>query len=131
MRTSRSQNDVDACTSPVPKCTHSTSKLLVSLKGLCFSGNNKCHNVVPKNRVSAKTDYYSGYLSEYQSAGWSANEMLPPSSSFVKLSDLSAIEWSVFLEKFQELLPSMFHERKQTATCSPWLKQRLGTSCQF
>ncbi|PAN35933.1 hypothetical protein GQ55_6G234300 [Panicum hallii var. hallii] len=126
-----SQDDVDACTSPVPKCTHSTSKLPVSLKGLCFSGNSKCRTSVPKNRVSAKTDYYSGYRSEYQSAGWSANEMLPPSSSFVKLSDLSAIEWSAFLEKFQELLPSMFHERKQTAACSPWLTQRLGTSCQF
>ena len=126
-----SQDDVDACTSPVPKCTHSTSKLPVSLKGLCFSGNSKCRNGVPKNRVSAKTDYCSGYRSEYQSAGWSANEMLPPSSSFVKLSDLNAIEWSAFLEKFQELLPSMFHERKQTAACSPWLTQRLGTSCQF
>jgi hypothetical protein len=126
-----SQDDIDACTSPVPKCTHSTSKFPASLKGHCFSGNNKHHNGVPKNRLSAKTDYYSGYHSEYQSAGWSANEMLPPSSSFVKLSDLSTIEWSAFLEKFQELLPSMFHDRKQTSARGPWLTQRLGTSCQF
>jgi hypothetical protein len=85
----------------------------------------------PKNRVSAKTDYYNGYRSEYQSAGWSTNEMLPPSSSFVKLSDLTANEWSAFLEKFQELLSSMFHDRKQTIDRGPWLTMRLGTSCQF
>ncbi|KAF8747747.1 hypothetical protein HU200_013153 [Digitaria exilis] len=121
------QDDVDACTSPVPKCTHSTSKLAVSLKGLCFSGNSKCRNGVPKNRLSAKPDYHS----EYQSAGWSANEMMPPSSSFVKLSDMSGIEWSAFLGKFQELLLSMFRDRKQTAARGPWLMQRLGTSCQF
>ncbi|CAL5013129.1 unnamed protein product [Urochloa decumbens] len=126
-----SQDDVNACTSPVPKCTPSTSKLPVSLKGLCFSGKSKCRKGIPMKRVSAKSNYYSGYRSEYQSAGWSANEMLPPSSSFVKLSDLSAIEWSAFLEKFQELLPSMFCDRKQTAARSPWLTQRLGTSCQF
>ncbi|CAO2162931.1 unnamed protein product [Urochloa humidicola] len=126
-----SQDDVNTCTSPVPKCTPSTSKLSVSLKGPCCSGKSKCRSGVPKKRVSAKSDYYSGYRSEYQSAGWSANEMMPPSSSFVKLSDLSAIEWSAFLEKFQELLPSMLCDRKQTAARSPWLTQRLGTSCQF
>nr|CAB3483328.1 unnamed protein product [Digitaria exilis] len=62
---------------------------------------------------------------------WSANEMMPPSSSFVKLSDMSGIEWSAFLGKFQELLLSMFRDRKQTAARGPWLMQRLGTSCQF
>ncbi|XP_062191712.1 phosphatidylinositol 4-kinase gamma 5-like [Phragmites australis] len=127
-----SQEDASTCTSPVPKWTPSASKLSVSLKGLCFSGSSKCHSGIPMNRVSTKTDYsYSGYHSDYQSGGRSANEMLPPSSSFVKLSDLSANEWSAFLEKFQELLPIMFHDRKQTAARGPWVTQRLGTSCQF
>lgn len=127
-----SKEDVGTCNSPIPKWTPSASKLSNSLKGLSFSGNSKRHSGVPKNRVTTKTNYgYSGNRSEHQSGGWSANEMLPPGSSFVKLSDLSANEWSAFLEKFQELLPSMFHERKQTAAPGPWLTQRLGTSCQF
>ncbi|KAL6644618.1 hypothetical protein ACP70R_016226 [Stipagrostis hirtigluma subsp. patula] len=127
-----SQKGLGTCTSPVPKWTPSTSELSVSYKGISSSGSSKCHSGVPMNRVSTKTNYsYSGCRSEHQSGGWSANEMLPPSSSFVKLSDLSANEWSVFLEKFQELLPSMFHDRKQIAARGPWLMQRLGTSCQF
>ncbi|KAJ1268961.1 hypothetical protein BS78_07G173300 [Paspalum vaginatum] len=125
-----SLDDVDACTTLGSKCIPSTSKLSASLKGLCFnSGNNKFRNGVLKNRVSAKIEYYSGYRSEYQSAGWSSIEMLPPSSSFVKPSDMSANEWSAFLEKFQELLPSMFQDTKKTTSRGLWLTQRLGTSC--
>ncbi|TVU05423.1 hypothetical protein EJB05_48586, partial [Eragrostis curvula] len=120
-----SQEDFSSFTDSVPKCTSSTSKLSASLKGLCFSGSNNCHSGVAMHRVSNKADkIYSAFSSEHQSGGRSANEMLPPSSSFVKLSDLSANEWSVFLEKFQELLPSMFHDRKQNAARGPWLTQR-------
>jgi hypothetical protein len=127
-----SQKDVHTFISPVPKWARSASKLSVSLKGLCFMGSSNCHNRIPMNRVSNKSDKsYSVYNSEHQSGGWSANEILPPSSSFVKLSDLSANEWSVFLEMFQELLLNMFQDRKQSAARGPWLMQRLGTSCQF
>jgi hypothetical protein len=49
----------------------------------------------------------------------------------VKLSDLSSNEWSAFLMKFQELLPTMLHDRKQNAARGTWLTQRLGASCQF
>ncbi|GJN03852.1 hypothetical protein PR202_ga21339 [Eleusine coracana subsp. coracana] len=127
-----SQEDVSTFINPVPKWTPSASKMSVSLKGLCFRGSSNCHSGVPMNRVSNKANKsYSGYSSEHQSGGWSANEMLPPSASFVKLSDLSANEWGAFLEKFQELLLSMFPCRKQSAAHGPWLTQRLGTSCQF
>ncbi|CAD6246215.1 unnamed protein product [Miscanthus lutarioriparius] len=60
-----SQDDANTYTSPVPNCTLSTSKSLVCPMGLCFSGNRRCRNGVPKNRVSAKTNYYNGYRSEY------------------------------------------------------------------
>ncbi|MQM14667.1 hypothetical protein Taro_047603 [Colocasia esculenta] len=58
----------------------------------------------------------------------SANELLPASASFVKLADMSNEEWSLFLEKFQDLLPGAFRLRKSVAMCR---RQRLGTSCQF
>ncbi|KAL6859056.1 hypothetical protein ACP4OV_018058 [Aristida adscensionis] len=127
-----SQEQVGICSSLVPKWSPSASKFSVSPKGLCCRQSRKCYNGVPMNRVNTKTDYsYSGSSSEHQSGGWSANEMLPASSCFVKLSDLSANEWTAFLEKFQELLPSKFKDRKQIAARGSWLTQRLGTSCQF
>lgn len=127
-----SKDDLGTCTSPVSKWTPSASKLPGSLKGLSFSGNSKCHSGVPKNRVTTKTNYgYIGNTTQHQPGGRSTNNMLPPSSNFVKLSDLSTYEWNAFLKKFQELLPTMFSDRKQTAARGTWLTQRLGASCQF
>ncbi|CAH9119720.1 unnamed protein product [Cuscuta europaea] len=60
----------------------------------------------------------------------SANEQLPASASFVKLSDMNEEEWGVFLEKFLELLPPAFGKRK-SVTLGQRQRQRLGTSCQF
>ncbi|VFR03529.1 unnamed protein product [Cuscuta campestris] len=60
----------------------------------------------------------------------SANEQLPASANFVKLSDMNEEEWGLFLEKFLELLPPAFGKRKSVALGrGQW--QRLGTSCQF
>lgn len=60
----------------------------------------------------------------------SADEQLPSSMCFVRLSDMSADEWDVFLEKFQELLKEALHESARAAA-GQRLKQRLGTSCKF
>uniref|UniRef100_A0A0D9X960 1-phosphatidylinositol 4-kinase n=1 Tax=Leersia perrieri TaxID=77586 RepID=A0A0D9X960_9ORYZ len=127
------KNDIGICTSPVTTWTPSTPNLLILPKKHNFSEISECHSGAAKNRVTTKIkkNDYGGNPRELKCGGWSANEMLPLSSSFVKLWDLRANEWSAFLAKFQDLLPSMFQERKQTATHSPWLMQRLGTSCQF
>eukprot|EP00262_Sarcandra_glabra_P015272 TRINITY_DN466_c0_g2_i1.p1 TRINITY_DN466_c0_g2~~TRINITY_DN466_c0_g2_i1.p1 ORF type:complete len:633 (-),score=116.18 TRINITY_DN466_c0_g2_i1:240-2138(-) len=60
----------------------------------------------------------------------SANEQLPVSASFVKLADMREEEWFMFLEKFRELLPAAFADRK-AAVLGQRQRQRLGTSCQF
>uniref|UniRef100_A0A0A9D803 1-phosphatidylinositol 4-kinase n=1 Tax=Arundo donax TaxID=35708 RepID=A0A0A9D803_ARUDO len=60
----------------------------------------------------------------------SADEQLPSSMCFVRLSDMSSEEWSLFLEKFQELLNEALHERARVAA-GQRMKQRLGTSCKF
>jgi hypothetical protein len=60
----------------------------------------------------------------------SADEQLPSSMCFVKLSDMSADEWNVFLQNFQELLKEALHERARAAA-GQRMKQRLGTSCKF
>lgn len=60
----------------------------------------------------------------------SADEQLPSSMCFVRLSDMSAEEWSLFLEKFQELLKEALHEHAKVAA-GQRMKQRLGTSCKF
>jgi hypothetical protein len=60
----------------------------------------------------------------------SADEQLPSSMCFVRLSDMSAEEWSIFLEKFQDLLKEALHECVKVAA-GQRMKQRLGTSCKF
>ncbi|TVU16496.1 hypothetical protein EJB05_40064, partial [Eragrostis curvula] len=60
----------------------------------------------------------------------SADEQLPSSMCFVRLSDMSLDEWSLFLEKFKELLKEALHERARVAA-GQRMKQRLGTSCKF
>nr|AEV41104.1 phosphatidylinositol 3- and 4-kinase family protein [Oryza officinalis] len=59
----------------------------------------------------------------------SADEQLPSSVCFVRLSDMNAEEWNIFLEKFQELLKEALQER--AAAAGQRMKQRLGTSCKF
>lgn len=61
----------------------------------------------------------------------SANEkLLSTTTTFVKLDDTSKEEWSLFLEKFKELLYPAFAKRR-SATSSQRQIQRLGISCQF
>ncbi|XP_010532452.1 PREDICTED: phosphatidylinositol 4-kinase gamma 5-like [Tarenaya hassleriana] len=86
------------------------SKLSMSLKSTVLSDK---YQMYPK---------YPGARAE------SANEQLPTSTSFVKISDMNEEEWPMFLEKFQELLYPAFAKRKSFTQKQ---KQRLGTSCQF
>lgn len=80
-----------------------------------------------KPKFSGMKPEFKGYSS---SGNRSANEQLPPSVSFVKVADMNEEEWSVFLEKFHELLPAAFDKRK-SVTLRQRQRLRLGTSCQF
>ncbi|TVU09925.1 hypothetical protein EJB05_43424, partial [Eragrostis curvula] len=126
------KEDSDTLSSASSDQTPSISKLSSSLKGLGILGKAKSYNSGIPKKVAGKTNY-SCKASEHQSGSRSANELLPPSASFVKLSDMGPHEWSAFLEKFQELLPGAFRARKQAAGAGPGPRplQRLGTSCQF
>jgi hypothetical protein len=128
------KDDADPSNGMFPKLVPSVSKLSASLKGTGFFGKAKgYHGGIPKSKLGAKTNYSGeGSMSMlHQSGSRSANEMLPPSASFVKLSDMGSEEWSAFLDKFQELLPGAFQARKHAAGAGPRPMQRLGTSCQF
>ncbi|XP_044466190.1 phosphatidylinositol 4-kinase gamma 7-like [Mangifera indica] len=60
----------------------------------------------------------------------SANDRLSNTKNFVKLSDMKEEEWSVFLEKFKELLHPALTKRR--CTTIGWRHRgRLGTSCKF
>ncbi|XP_022131740.1 phosphatidylinositol 4-kinase gamma 7-like [Momordica charantia] len=101
------------------------SKLSMSLKNTSLGEKNKKHvkyfGTKPEN----------GYMTTNTSSGHrSANEQLPPSVTFVKLADMKEDAWSLFLEKFQELLHPAFAKRK-SVTQGQRQRQRLGTSCQF
>ncbi|KAJ1400859.1 Ubiquitin-like domain superfamily [Sesbania bispinosa] len=72
----------------------------------------------------------SGFIVNSSSGHRSANEQLPASVSFVKLADMTEDEWTLFLDKFQELLYPAFAKRK-SITLGQKQRQRLGTSCQF
>lgn len=60
----------------------------------------------------------------------SAEELLPTTTSFVKLTDMNEEEWLLFLEKFKELLHPALAKRRHT-TIGHGQRQRLGTSCKF
>ncbi|KAF3438006.1 hypothetical protein FNV43_RR20762 [Rhamnella rubrinervis] len=61
----------------------------------------------------------------------SVNEkLLSTTATYVKLADMRKEEWSLFLEKFKELLYPAFANRR-SATFRQRQIQRLGTSCQF
>ncbi|CAK7326425.1 unnamed protein product [Dovyalis caffra] len=97
------------------------SKLSMSLKSTTLGDKNlKFSGTKPEN----------GNLSNRSSGHRSANEQLPASMSFVELADMTEDEWTLFLEKFQELLYPAFGKRK-SVTLGQRQRQRLGTSCQF
>ncbi|KAK7307023.1 hypothetical protein VNO77_39715 [Canavalia gladiata] len=97
------------------------SELSVSLKNTMLDGKNQ-------NYSGGKVD--NGHSANSSSGHKSANEQLPASISFVKVADMSEDEWTLFLEKFQELLYPAFAKRK-SITLGQRQRQRLGTSCQF
>jgi len=103
---------------PMPEKIPSIPKLSMSLKNTSFvEKSQKYPGMKPENGYSS-----SGHRS--------ANEQLPPSASFVKVADMNEEEWAFFLDKFQELLPPAFAQRK-LVTLGQKQRQRLGTSCQF
>lgn len=97
----------------------------MSLKNTSLGEKNKKH----ANYFGTRPE--NGYLMTNTSSGHrSANEQLPASVTFVKLADMNEDTWSLFLDKFQELLHPAFAKRK-SATLGQRQRQRLGTSCQF
>lgn len=101
------------------------SKLSMSLKNTSLGEKNKKHSKYFGTRPD------NGYMMTNTSSGHrSANEQLPASVTFVKLADMNEDSWSLFLDKFQELLHPAFAKRK-SATLGQRQRQRLGTSCQF
>ncbi|KAJ4879754.1 Phosphatidylinositol 4-kinase gamma 5 [Raphanus sativus] len=97
------------------------TKLSMSLKSTLLGEKSQKYQKHPGGRAE----------SAYASSGHrSAEEQNSASTSFVKLSDMSEEEWTVFLEKYQELLYPAFAKRK-AITLGQNLRQRLGTSCQF
>ncbi|XP_074296033.1 phosphatidylinositol 4-kinase gamma 7-like [Silene latifolia] len=95
------------------------SRILISLKNTILGEKNLKLPGITKPEIG------------YSSSGHrSTNEMLPASANFVKVADMNGVEWSVFLEKFQELLrPAFFH--RKSAILGQKQRQKLGTSCQF
>ncbi|XP_062111297.1 phosphatidylinositol 4-kinase gamma 7-like [Humulus lupulus] len=100
------------------------SNLSMSLKSTSLSEKNQKY---PKYAGSKPE---KGYVLNTSSGHRSANEQLPASMSFVKLADMSDENWTLFLEKFQDLLYPAFAKRK-FVTLGQRQRQRLGTSCQF
>ncbi|KAG2318771.1 hypothetical protein Bca4012_055012 [Brassica carinata] len=101
--------------------TQAITKLSMSLKSSLLCEKSQKYQKHPGARAE------SAYAS---SAHRSAEEQIPASTSFVKLADMSEEEWTMFLEKYQELLYPAFAKRK-AITLGQNLRQRLGTSCQF
>ncbi|CAF1709066.1 BnaC03g56630D [Brassica napus] len=97
------------------------TKLSMSLKTTFLGEKSQKYQKHPGVRAE------SAYAS---SAHRSAEEQIPASTSFVNLADMSEEEWTMFLEKYQELLYPAFAKRK-AITLGQNLRQRLGTSCQF
>ncbi|KAJ7943287.1 Phosphatidylinositol 4-kinase [Quillaja saponaria] len=108
-------------TLPTLERVPTVSKLSMSLKHTSFGEKSQKH-------PGAKGE--NGYFANTSSGHRSANEQLPASMIFVKLADISDDEWTMFRERFQELLYPAFAKRK-TVTLGQRQRQRLGTSCQF
>ena len=110
----------------------SASKLSMSLKGVRIAEKTQRYLTgVPKFKPSgSKTNNSGSSSSRFKGEHRSANEQLPASACFVKLSDMGEAEWAAFLEKFQDLLKDAIRGRKSDAA-GLRQRQRLGTSCQF
>ncbi|XP_010943329.1 phosphatidylinositol 4-kinase gamma 7 [Elaeis guineensis] len=128
------KNSVEEVTCFLPASNQfpKVSKLSTSLKGVSLTDKTQRYlDGVPKGNDTTVRTNNSGGASGLQSGSRrSANEQLPASMSFVKLSDMGEEEWGMFLEKFQELLHGAFRDRKSGAA-GQRQRQRLGTSCQF
>lgn len=108
-----------------PERIPAISKLSMSLKTTtCLGDKNQKYQKFSGSKPE------NGCLSNTSSGHRSANEQLPACVSFVKLADLGEDEWTLFLEKFQELLYPAFAARK-SVTVGLRQRLRLGTSCQF
>lgn len=99
-------------------------KLSASLKNISLGEKKQKYT----NFTGTKPD--NRYLGNSSSGHRSANEQLPVSASFVKVADMNEEEWTLFREKFQELLYPAFVKRKSISLAQKQT-QRLGTSCQF
>ncbi|KAM0943092.1 putative 1-phosphatidylinositol 4-kinase [Dioscorea sansibarensis] len=117
---------------PHSELPQNVSKLSMSLKDVSLAEK---HNQLKHQdwfskggKTGTKTNYSYGV--KHPNGNRSANEQLPASQSFVKLADMSDDQWGAFLEKFQELLPGAFRDRKSRVV-GQRQRQRLGTSCQF
>ncbi|KAJ4833088.1 Phosphatidylinositol 4-kinase gamma 7 [Turnera subulata] len=71
-----------------------------------------------------------GHFGGTSSGNRSANEQLPPSSSFVKLADLTEGQWVQFLENYRKVLYPALASHK-SGNASQRYRQRFGTSCKF
>ncbi|GAV82978.1 PI3_PI4_kinase domain-containing protein [Cephalotus follicularis] len=109
---------------PVPERVPTISKLSMSLKNTNFGDKNL------KSLKFSGSKAENGYLAGTSSGHRSANEQFPASTSFVKLADMSEEEWTLFLDKFRDLLYPAFAKQK-SVTLGQRQIQRLGTSCQF
>lgn len=107
---------------PPSKHIPSVEKLSMSLKTTSLGEKNFL------KYVGAKTE--NVHMANTSSGHRSANEQLPASMSFVKLADMNEDDWTLFLEKFQDLLYPAFAKRK-SVTLGQRQRLRLGTSCQF
>ncbi|KZV17116.1 phosphatidylinositol 4-kinase gamma 7-like [Dorcoceras hygrometricum] len=116
--------ELEFISAPSPAKNSSISKLSTSLKNISLGEKKLKFPLIP----GPKLDH--GYLGSSSSSHRSANEQVPGSVSFVKLADMDNNEWELFLDKFQELLPSAFAKQKSIALGQKQ-RQRLGTSCQF
>lgn len=99
-----------------PNWDTNTSNLSMSLKNSDLDNRNRKHRgekcILPEFRRSVN------------------EKILSTTTTFVKLPDKRKEEWSLFLEKFKELLYPAFANRR-SATSRQRQIQRLGTSCQF
>ncbi|RDX76309.1 Phosphatidylinositol 4-kinase gamma 7, partial [Mucuna pruriens] len=91
------------------------SELSVSLRNTMLDGKSQKY-------FGGKVD--NGHYANSSSGHKSANEQLPASISFVKVADMSEDEWTLFLDKFPELLYPAFAKRK-SITLGQRPRQRL------
>ncbi|CAL5189176.1 unnamed protein product [Lathyrus oleraceus] len=114
--------------SPQEYGTFSAQEKVTSIPEITVSLKNTMITEKTQKHSGGKPE--SGYFVNTSSSHRSANEQLPASISFVKVDSMTEDEWTLFLEKFQELLYPAFAKRK-SITLGQRQRLRLGTSCQF